>query len=199
MVSESGNCRIIEVDKDDKIVKEFPLKVEHPSTHSDTRLVRVLANGHYLVSHENDGMVREYDETGKVVWSYALDLNGREETPGHDGHGTNVFGAIRLRNGDTLIAGGNNNRVLEVTPAGKIVWSVDYNELPGIRLYWVTTLEMLPNGHLVIGNTHAGPDNPQLIEITRDKKVVWIFKNFESFGNDVAAAAVLDVKGKVIR
>ena len=50
----------------------------------------------------------------------ALDLNGRAETPGHDGHGTNVFGAIRLRNGHTLIAGGNNNRVLEVTPAGKV-------------------------------------------------------------------------------
>ena len=190
---------LMRVDREGKIVHETPLTVDHPNAHRDTRLVRKLDNGHYLVCHEGDGVVREYDETGKVVWSYALDLNGREETPGHDGHGTNVFGAIRLRNGDTLIAGGNNNRVLEVTPAGKIVWSVDYNELPGIRLYWVTTLEMLPNGHLVIGNTHAGPDNPQLIEITRDKKVVWIFKNFESFGNDVAAAAVLDVKGKVIR
>jgi hypothetical protein len=199
MIAESGNQRIIEVDKVGRIVHQIPLTVDHPNSHRDTRLARKLENGHYLVCHEGDGVVREYDERGKVVWSYALDLNGREETPGHDGHGTNVFGAIRLRNGDTLIAGGNNNRVLEVTPAGKIVWSVDYNELPGIRLYWVTTLEMLPNGHLVIGNTHAGPDNPQLIEITRDKKVVWTFRDFETFGNDVAAAEVLDVQGTVIR
>jgi outer membrane protein assembly factor BamB len=199
MIAESGNQRIIEVDKDGRIVRQIPLTVDHPNPHRDTRLARKLENGHYLVCHEGDGVVREYDETGKVVWSYALDLNGREETPGHDGHGTNVFGAIRLPNGDTLIAGGNNNRVLEVTPAGKIVWSVDHNELPGIRLYWVTTLEMLPNGHLVIGNTHAGPDNPQLIEITRDKKVVWTFRNFEAFGNDVAAAEVLDAKGPVLR
>jgi len=199
MIAESGNQRIIEVDPSGRIARQIPLTVDHPNSHRDTRLARKLENGHYLVCHEGDGVVREYDETGKVVWSYALDLNGREEPPGHDGHGTNVFGAIRLRNGDTLIAGGNNNRVLEVTPAGKIVWSVDYNELPGIRLYWVTTLEMLPNGHLVIGNTHAGPDNPQLIEITRDKKVVWTFKNFESFGNDMAAAEVLDAKGTVIR
>jgi hypothetical protein len=58
---------------------------------------------------------------------------------------------------------------------------------------------MLPNGHLVVGNTHGGPDNPQLIEITRDKKVVWTFRHFETFGNDVAAAEVLDVTGTVFR
>jgi hypothetical protein len=199
MIAESGNRRIIEVDRHGRIVHEIPLTVDHPNSHRDTRLARKLENGHYLVCHEGDGVVREYDGSGKVVWSYALDLNGRPETPGHDGHGTNVFGAIRLRNGDTLIAGGNNNRVLEVTPAGKVVWSVDYNELPGTRLYWVTTLEMLPNGDLVIGNTHAGPDNPQLIEVTRDKKVVWTFRSFDAFGNDMAAAQVLDVKGPVIR
>jgi len=199
MIAESGNRRIVEVDNDGRIVHQIPLTVDHPNSHRDTRLVRKLANGHYLVCHEGDGVVREYDEAGKVVWSYALDLNGRPETPGHDGHGTNVFGAIRLRNGHTLIAGGNNNRVLEVTPGGKIVWSVDQNELPGIHLFWVTTLEMLPSGHLIIGNTHAGPDNPQLIEITRDKKVVWTFTNMQAFGNDMAAAEVLDVKGPIIR
>jgi hypothetical protein len=199
MVAESGNRRIVEVDRDGKIVREVALTVDHPNAHRDTRLARKLENGHYLVCHEGDGMVREYDGAGKVVWSYALDLGGRERAPGHDGHGTEVFGAIRLPNGNTLIAGGNNNRVLEVTPAGKIVWSVDQHELPGIRLTWVTTLQLLPNGNLIIGNTHAGPDNPQLIEITRDKKVVWTLKNWETFGNDTAAAQVLDIEGRVIR
>ncbi|MHA0112013.1 hypothetical protein ACXYUI_33900, partial [Klebsiella pneumoniae] len=73
------------------------------------------------------------DGSGKVVWSYRLDLGDRPRTPGHDGHGTEVFGAIRLRNGNTMIAGGNNNRVIEVTPEGKVVWSIEHNELPGIR------------------------------------------------------------------
>jgi hypothetical protein len=199
MIAESGNRRIVEVDRDGRIVHQIPLTVDHPNPHRDTRLARKLENGHYLVCHEGDGVVREYDGTGKVVWSYALDLAGRERTEGHEGHGTEVFGAIRLPNGNTLIAGGNNNRVLEVTPAGKIVWSVDQNELPGIRLTWVTTLQRLPNGHLILGNTHAGPDNPQLIEITRDKQVVWTFKDWQTFGNDLAAAQVLDVQGSVIR
>ena len=192
LIAESGNRRLIEVDKAGRIVREVPLTVEHPATHRDTRMVRKLPNGHYLVCHELDGVVREYDNKGKVVWSYKLDLNGLPETPNHDGHGTNVFGAIRLRNGNTLIAGGNNNRVLEVNKAGKIVWTIERDELPGIRLFWVTRLQELPNGNRIIGNTHAGPGNPQLFEVTRDKKVVWTFQDFTTFGNDLAAAQVLD-------
>lgn len=206
MIAETGNRRIIEVDKADNIVHEIPLTVDHPSSHRDTRMARKLDNGHYLVCHEGDGVVREYDETGKVVWKYVMDLNGRPETGGHDGHGINVFGAIRLKNHNTLIAGGNNNRVIEVDPAGTVVWSVDYNELKDtagvpIHLCWVTNLEMLPNNHLVFGNTHAGPDNPQVIEVTHDKekKVVWTLKNMTVLGNDTCAVQVLDVKGKVIR
>lgn len=157
LVAESGNRRLVEVDGSGKIVKEVPLTIEKPHPHRDTRLVRKLANGHYLVCHEGDGIVREYDDTGRVVWSYALDLGGRPRSPGHgpEGHGTEVFGAVRLANGNTLIAGGNNNRVLEVTPEGKIAWSLGHDELPGIRLAWVTTLQVLPNGNVIVGNCHA--------------------------------------------
>ncbi len=201
MIAESGNRRIIEVDTEGKIVHEVPLTVEKPDPHRDTRMARKLANGNYLVCHEGDGKVREYDPKGKVVWSFALDLGGRPASPGHgpEGHGTAVYGAIRLANGNTMIAGGNNNRVLEVTPKGKIVWSIGHDELPGIRLAWVTTLHVLPGGNLIVGNCHAGPANPQLFEVTRDKKVVWTFKDFKTFGNGLAATQVLGIKGKVRR
>ncbi|MDQ3011389.1 MAG: hypothetical protein M3X11_11880, partial [Acidobacteriota bacterium] len=190
-----------EVDKDDKIIHEIPLTVLKPNSHRDTRMVRPQANGNYLVCQEGEGKVREYDRAGKIVWEYALDLNNRPRSNGHgvEGHGVEVFGAIRLPNGHTMIAGGNNNRVFEVTPAGKIVWSIDQKELPGITFAWMTTLQLLPNGNLIIGNTHAGPENPQLIEVTRDKKVVWQFKDWNNFGNNLVAAQVLGVKGKVIR
>jgi outer membrane protein assembly factor BamB len=196
MVAESGNRRIVEVDRDGKIVKELALQVDNPHPHRDTRLARKLANGHYLVCHEGDGVVREYDGDGKVVWSYKLDLAGRPRSAGHgpEGHGTEVFSALRLANGNTLIGCGNGNRVIEVTPEGKIVWSIQHNELPGITLAWVTTLQLLPNGNLIVGNTHAGESNPQLFEVTRDKKIVWTFRDFKTFGNSLAAAMVLDVK-----
>jgi hypothetical protein len=201
MIAEGGNQRIVEVDRDGKIVHEIPLVVEHPNPHVDTRLVRKLDNGHYLVCQGGDGVVREYDDAGKVVWNYKLDLDGRPASGGHgpEGHGTEPYGAIRLPNGNTLIAAGNGNRVIEVSPAGKVVWKIEQHELPGITLAWVTTLELLPNGNLIFGNCHAGPENPQLIEVTRDKRVVWTFKNFKTFGNAVAAAQVLDIPGKVIR
>ncbi|MBS1792021.1 MAG: hypothetical protein JST85_30220 [Acidobacteria bacterium] len=201
LIAESGNSRLIEVDKDDRVVKEVPLTVTKSNSHRDTRMVRKLDNGNYLVCQEGEGKVREYDGKGKIVWEYALDLNGRPRSDGHgpEGHGVEVFGAIRLPNGNTMIAGGNNNRVFEVTREGKIVWSIDHQELPGITFAWMTTLQLLPNGNLIIGNTHAGPENPQLIEVTRDKKVVWQFKDWTNFGNNLVAAQVVGLKGKVIR
>lgn len=191
MIAESGNRRIIEVDKAGKIVHEIALQVDHPDAHRDTRAAHKLDNGHYLVCHEADATVREYDHDGKVTWSYTLDLAGRPRTEGHHGHGTEVFNAIRLPTGNTLIAAGNGNRVVEVSPAKNVVWSVEHDELPGIELSWVTGLQPLPNGNLIFGNCHAGPANPQLIEVTRDKKVVWTFKDLKTFGDSLAATQVL--------
>jgi len=201
MIAESGNRRIIEVNREGKIVHEVPLTVDHPDPHRDTRLVRKLRNGHYLACHEADATVREYDHDGKVVWSYTLDLAGRPRSPGHgpEGHGTEVFSAYRLPSGHTLIGAGNGNRVIEVTPEGKIVWSLGHDELPGIRLAWVTMLQALPNGNIIVGNCHAGPENPQLFEVTRDKKVVWSFKDFKTFGNSLAATQVLGTGAPAVR
>jgi hypothetical protein len=196
MIAESGNSRIIEVNAKGEIVKTVPLTVAKPSSHRDTRMVRKLKTGNYLVCQEGEGCVREYDSAGKIAWEYKLDLNNRPRAGGHgvEGHGIEVFGALRLENGHTLIAGGNNNRVLEVDAAGKIVWQVDQKDLPGITFAWMTSLNVLPNGNIVIGNCHAGPDNPQLIEVTRDKKVAWQYKNHKLFGNSFVSCQILDVK-----
>ena len=82
MIAESGPARIIEIDRDGKLLKEIKLKVNNPNAHSDTRLARKLENGHYLVAHEADGFVREYDAEGKVVWEYEVPLFGKERRDG---------------------------------------------------------------------------------------------------------------------
>jgi hypothetical protein len=194
MIAESGPARIIEVDREGKLVHQIALKVEHPSTHSDTRQVRRLENGHYLVAQEHDAAIREYDQNGKIVWEYAVPLFGKEPKDGHgpEGYGNQAFAALRLKNGNTLISTGNGHSVLEVTPEKKIVWELHQNDLPGITLAWVTTLQLLPNGNIVFGNCHAGPENPQIIEVTRAKKVVWTFKDFKNFGNALSNSVVLD-------
>lgn len=201
MIAESGNSRIIEVNAQGDIVKSIPLKVSKSDSHRDTRMVRKIGNKTYLVCHEGEGCVREYDEAGKVIWEYQLNLGNRPRSSGHgpEGHGVEVFGAIRLPNGNTLIAGGNNNRVIEVNSKGEVQWQVDQKELPGITLAWVTTLQVLPNGNVVFGNCHAGPGQPQIIEVSREKKVVWTFQDHKNFGNNLAASQLLRIDGRVIR
>ncbi|MEZ5302038.1 MAG: PQQ-binding-like beta-propeller repeat protein [Verrucomicrobiales bacterium] len=197
-IAESGVGRFIEIDRSGKVLKEIKMKVENPHPHRDTRLARKLANGHYLACHEGDGAVREYDADGKVVWEFDVPMFGKQPKGGHgpEAFGNSCFAAVRLKNGNTLIATGNGHSVLEVTPAKDIVWEIHQNDLPGITLAWVTTLEVLPNGNYVIGNCHAGPGQPLLIEIEpKSKKVVWTFDQFDRFGNSVPNSQILDAEG----
>ena len=178
MIAESGPGRIIEVDREGKLLKEVKIKVSKPDPHRDTRLVRKLENGNYLVCHEGDAAVREYDSLGKIVWEHNV--------------GSAVYSGMRLPGGNTLIGCGNGNKVIEVNLAGEVVWKVEKNDLPGITLAWVTMVNRLSNGNTLIVNCHAGPNNPQLIEVTPEKKVVWTFKDFERFGNALPVAQLLD-------
>ncbi|WP_145080466.1 beta-propeller domain-containing protein [Aureliella helgolandensis] len=200
MIAESGSSRIIEVDVAGKIVAEVPLKVSRPHPHRDTRLVRKLKSGNYLVCHEGDGFVREYDATGETAWEYQVPLFGNQPANGHGvkAFGNQCFTALRLDSGNTLISTGNGHGVIEVTPNHQIVWQVMQDDLPGIQLAWVTTLQQLPNGNRVLGNCHAEATNPQIVEIQRDKKVVWTFKDFNRFGNSLTNTQVLTTNGQPI-
>lgn len=200
VVAESGPGNIIELDNDLTVVHSIALKVRKPDAHRDTRLVRKLDSGNYLVCHEGDGLVREYDPSCKTVWEYAVPLFDRQRADGHgvEAFGNQCFSAIRLADGNTLIGTGNGHSILEVTPAEQIIWSLHQNELPGIQLAWITSLQVLPSGNILINNCHAGPDNPQLIEVNREKQVVWSFKDFDRFGNSLTNSQMLSVDGVAI-
>jgi hypothetical protein len=178
MIVESGVGRVIEVNKKGKLVHQFALK--KGGTQS-TRWARHTPTGTLLVCSEQPGVVTEYDRTGKVVWDYLIN--------------TRVYGAIRLKNGNTLIASGGGKSVVEVTPAKKVVWQIK-DKVPGteIGLGWMTCLQELKNGNRIIGNCHAGETNPQIFEITRTKKVTWQFNEWALVGNGLACWQVLDDK-----
>ncbi|MCC9603150.1 esterase-like activity of phytase family protein [Stieleria sp. JC731] len=196
MVALSGQGTIYEIDRDGKVDRKFDLKRDNPHPHRDTRLVHPIVKGDdwtYLIAQEGDGFVREYNRDGKIIWDYDVPMFGKEAKGGHgpEAFGDAVFSAVRLENGNTLIATGNGHSLLEVTPAKEIVWKVEQNDLPGITLAWVTTLQVMPNGNIVFGNCHAGPGQPQIIELTRDKKVVWSLMDFENLGNSVSNSVVI--------
>lgn len=192
MIVESGPARIIEVDREGKIRTQLKLVVNSPHPHADTRNARKTESGTYLVAHERDGVIREYDADGKVIWEYDVPLFDRAKKPGHgtEGFGDQVYSAVRLPNGNTLVGTGNGHSVLEVTPAKEIVWKLEQNDLPGITLAWVTQVSRRKNGNTLLVNCHAGPANPQIIEVTPDKQVAWTFKDFKTFGNSLPVAVV---------
>lgn len=203
MIAESGAGRIIEVDREGKIQHEIELTIENPNAHTDTRLVRLTGSDTYLVAHEADGKVREYDrDSGKIVWEYEVPLFDRDRAGGHgpEAYGNKLFSALRLPNGNTLIGTGNGHGVIEVTPTKEVVWQIQQNDLPEITLAWVTTLEVLPGGNYIIGNCHAGPGQPLLVKVNpKTKEVLWTFDRFEDFGNSVSNSLLVDMAGKSIR
>ncbi len=178
MIAESGTSRILIVNRDLSVAKTIPLQVEKPDPHRDTRLVRMTPDDTFLVAHESQRSVREYDGDGEVIWEYEV--------------GSQVYSAVRLENGNTLIGTGDGHRVLEVNGKGETVWELVSEDLPGIDLAWITMVDRLPNGNTWIVNCHAGPDNPQILEVTPQKKVVWSFKDFERFGNSLPVALPLE-------
>ena len=203
MIAESGAARIIEVDSAGKIHKEIKLVLDHPNAHSDTRLVRSTPTDTYLVAQEADGKVREYSrENGQVVWEYEVPMFDKPAKGGHgpEAFGNRLFSAIRLINGNTLIGCGNGHSVLEVSPQREIVWQLHQDDLPNIRFAWVTTLEVLPSGNIVIGNCHAGPRQPLLVEVNpTTKNVVWMLDRHADFGNNVSNSLLLEMAGRTIR
>ena len=194
MVAESGRGRVVFVDRSGEVAGEFALTLDRPDPHHDTRLVRPTPAGTFLVAHENDGVVREYDREGAVVWSFDVPLFGRERAPGHgpEGHGNQCFAAVRRADGDTLVTTGNGSSLLCVSPGGEVRWRWGSEELGGVQLAWLTTIQELANGHLVLGNCHAGPEQPQALELRPDGAVEWSFRDFERFGNSLSNLHVVE-------
>jgi outer membrane protein assembly factor BamB len=161
LVAEQGPCRAVDVDPQGKVVHVTPLTTTEQGYHLQVRNVHKLPNGNILAAHEGEGAVREVDPAGKVVWEYTGVENAGE--------------ALRLKNGNTLIACGTQKRVIEVTPEKRIAWEFTAADAPEANLTWISSLQVLKNGHLLIGNFLRGQEGKgaHVIEVTREKKVVW--------------------------
>jgi hypothetical protein len=186
MLTEAGDKpRLLEVARDGSIKVEIPLGCQVANHHLQSRMARKLPNGHYLVPQ--DKTVREYDAAGKVVWerkSPESKLDNRS------------FCCLRNAAGHTLISLTVGNQVIEVDPAGKVVWELRDGDLPGVSVNRATALSWLPNGNIVFSNYAARAPQPKLVEITRDKQVVWTYVDKSNQG--VHEFQLLDDAGKPV-
>jgi len=88
------------------IEKEIPIPTTVHRTHGRFRHIRMTRNGTLLVPRLSEGKLVEYDQEGKVVWSVAA---------------KSLWQAVRLRDGNTLIADDASRYAREVDPNGATV------------------------------------------------------------------------------
>lgn len=175
LVAELGpEPRALVIDRQGKIVKSTPLQCQKNNSHMQTRMLRMLPNGNYIAPHLFDFAVKEYNpDSGEVLRTIPTDDRGREKRDW-------PFTAIRLVNGNTVIACTNGNRIIEVDEDGKTVWKVDNEDLGENLFDDACGAQRLPNGNTVIASYHAKGDRVKLFEITRDKKVVWRYSGMKA-------------------
>lgn len=193
-IAESGRSRLVRLDAEAQVVEVVELGDLARDAHHGTRLMRPTPDGTFLLALEQAGRVVEVNTAGEVLWSYTVPLFDRQRAPGHgpEAHGNQAFGALRLADGDTLITTGNGSSLIRVRPNGSLRWHLGQRDLPDITLAWTTTIQELSTGHLVLGNCHAGPDQPQAVELTPNGVPVWTFKDHQRFGNALSNFEVIE-------
>ena len=115
--------------------------------------VQSLPNGHVLFTINSKKIVVELDDKHEEVWSYSEGL----EHP---------IAAQRLPNGNTLIGDAKLGKVVEVTPAKKVVWTFASPDLANMRSR---------NAHRTAEGTTlvAVEADAKLIEVDAAGKIVW--------------------------
>lgn len=174
VVTELGEQpRLVEADDQGFVLKEIPIHPESYNIHMQSRMGRKLPNGRYLVPHRIMPFVKEYNSKGKALRTFRVDLpelGGKQAENG-------TFAAVRLKDGSTVVTCASGNRMVIFDRKGKVSWQVTSDELDG-QLQDVCGLQVLRNGNFLVscyGNQAA--DGLKMIEITRDKKIVWSYQN----------------------
>ncbi len=181
LLTEAGSKpRLLEVDRQGRIMVEVPLQAQTKDHHLQTRMSRKLANGNYLVPQLLDRVVREYTPQGKIAWEV--------KTPHMP------FTAIRLANGNTLIGCTLGNLVIEVDAVGKTVWQVSNDDLAGKPINDACGVQRLPNGNTIITSHHARGNEVKLTEVTRAHEIVWQHRDPTKPG--IHHFQILDTNGK---
>ena len=161
---------------------------DRKNVHPEFRRVRYTAQGTYLCPFLNMHQVIEYDKNFNVIWTFTTN----DVPPDLK---LSPWAAIRLKNGNTLISSESGNATLEVTPEKKIVWLLKNSDLPEACQMKSApqTCTRLANGDTILCS-RGGPGKPQLVEVTPDKKVVWVLWDYSTLG-PATAVQILDDPG----
>jgi outer membrane protein assembly factor BamB len=159
----------------------YPQSTNSKSIHGQFRRARRTAQGTYLVSYLSQSKVVEFDKNFNQIWSYAI---------------RSPWAALRLKNGHTLITDEHDNLTREVNSKGETVWEFNNDDLSEAYRFNQApqSCTRLANGNTIFCSRGGGGKSPQLIEVTPDKKVVWVLQDWQTLG-DATAVQILDDPG----
>ena len=157
-----------------------PSLTDAKTVHAQFRRARVTAQGTYLISFLEMNQVIEYDKHFKEIWKYEI---------------RSPWAAIRLLNGNTLITDEHDILTREVNSKKETVWELTPADLSEeFRFINTQSATRLANGNTIICSRGGNGQGPQLVEVTPDKKVVWVLRDWANFG-PATAVQILDEPG----
>ena len=166
-----------------EITKHFQVPVGNPkSPHMHFRHSRITPAGTLLIAHMDMNKVCEYDAEGKEIWSFPAD---------------SPWGATPLKNGNILLV--DRQDIREITHRGETVAKFSKSDAGNFTLGSLQLAWRLPNGNTLINNWVNEWNGPidkahppiQAVEMTPDKKVVWVLSSWNS--PDLGPATTIQV------
>jgi len=188
IVSDRENHGFVEIDKEGNIVNNFngTYLFEKDRRFDKSLDIERLSNGNTLIVYYTgnplkDGItalssiVAEINPAGELVWNYSGEL-------------LFVHDADKLPNGNILITDTGNDRVIEVTRTGYIVWEwkasywvqhienvTRFGEFVNSTtfgvLHYPNDVQRLPNGNTIISLRNHNA----IIEVNRTGHILWMF------------------------
>lgn len=132
------------------------------------------ASSRYLITDTNNHRIIEVEEK-TISWQYGTVAVSNDiwshRVAGISGKDKDKLNfpssAERLAKGNTLIADTENQRVVKVSPQGKIVWSLEAADLEGS--FYPVRARSITSGNVLVTDW-AGH---RVVEVSREKKIVW--------------------------
>ena len=170
LLAECGMSRLVEVGLDGQVAKEIKVASQSKNLSHQFRGTRKTADGHYWVCLMDEKKIVELSPAGDLLREIPV-----------DGY---PHAAIKLPNGHLLVTLGTAGKVIELDASLKIIWQLSENEVPGNPLRLPAGCQRLANGNTIVCNYLPGPfmgKQPQVFEVTRDKRLVWEFTDHARF------------------
>jgi len=163
LISDTTHDRVIEVDPGGQIVFSSDNWGTGTGTMSDgTRLhypndAHALDDDRLIITDRNNNRFVIVKRDGTVERTFGQDIK-------------HPHNCDLLPSGNVLLADSDGNRVIEVDPQGRTVWSYDGKAVGGLN--WPRDADRTPDGHTLITDSKNG----RLLRVAGDGQVLWTYE-----------------------